>query len=60
MVIVLMLCMHFQVLSYRGYIYYIILYGTDDVSMCTCMWCGDEYTNRVVFLICDRYYYVDC
>ena len=34
-------------LSHGGYIYYINLSGTDD-----------EYKNRVVFLICDRCYYV--
>ena len=32
-------------------------------TLVSCMWCGDEYKNRVVFLICDRfsytYYYVD-
>ena len=40
-----------------------LLYGTDDVCMCTCMWCGDAYKDRVVFLISNRfaytYYYVD-
>ena len=48
--IVLMLCMHFQILlSHGGYIYYINLFGTDDVSRCTCMWCGDAYKDTVVF-----------
>ena len=51
-------------LSHGGYMYYINIYGTDDVSMCTCMWCGDAYKDRVVFLISNRrfvyiYYYVD-
>ena len=48
-----------NLLSHGGYIYYINLYGTDDV----CMWCGDVYKDRVVFLISNRfvytYYYVD-
>ena len=52
----------FNLLSHGGYIY-INLYGTDDVSMCTCVWCGDVYKDRVVFLISNRfaytYYYVD-
>ena len=52
-----------NLLSHGGYIYYINLYGTDDVCMCTCMWCGDAYKDRVVFLISNRfvytYYYVD-
>ena len=54
-----------NLLLHGGYIYYINLYGTDDVSMCTCMWCGDvyNYKDRVVFLISNRfvytYYYVD-
>ena len=52
-----------NVLSHGGYIYYINLYGTDYVCMCTCMWCGDAYKDRVVFLINNRfvytYYYVD-
>ena len=62
---VLMLCMHFSKLSHGGYIYNINLYGSDDVriSMCTCMWCGDAYKDRVRFLISNRfvytYYYVD-
>ena len=38
-----------NLLSHGGYIYYINLYGTDDVCMCTCMWCGDVYKDRVVF-----------
>ena len=33
-------------LSHDGYIYYINLYRTDDVSMC-----GDAYKDRVVFFI---------
>ena len=48
--------------SHGGYIYYINLYGTDDVCMCTCMWCGDAYKDRVVFWISNRFvytYYVD-
>ena len=63
--IVLMLCMHFRFFQlHGGYIYYINLYGNDDVSMCLCMWCGDadDYKDRVVFLISDRFvytYYVD-
>ena len=36
-------------LSHGGYIYYINLYGTDDVSMCTCMWCGDARKDSGVF-----------
>ena len=52
-----------NLLSHGGYMYYINLYGTDDVCMCTCMWCGDAYKDRVVFLISNRfvytYYYVD-
>ena len=52
-----------NLLSHGGYIYYINLYGTDDVCMCTCMWCDDAYKDRVVFLISNRfvytYYYVD-
>ena len=50
-------------LSLSGYIYYINLYGTDDVCMCTCMWCGDAHKDRVVCLISNRfvytYYYVN-
>ena len=42
--------------SHGGYIYYINLYGTDGVCMCTCMWCGDAY-DRVVFLISNRFVY---
>ena len=38
-----------NLLSHSGYIYYIKLYGTDDVCMCTCMWCGNVYKDRVVF-----------
>ena len=52
-----------NLLSHVGYIYYINLYGTDDVCMCTCMWCGNAYKDRVVVLISNRfvytYYYVD-
>ena len=52
-----------NLLSHGGYIYYINLYGTDDVCMCTCMCCGDAYKDRVVFLISNRfvytYYHVD-
>ena len=52
-----------NLLSHGGYIYYINLYGTDDVCMYTCTWCGDAYKHRVVFLISNRfiytYYYVD-
>ena len=44
-------------LSHDGYIYYINLYGTDDVSMCTCMWYGEAYKDRVVFLIGNRFVY---
>ena len=40
-----------NLLSHGGYIYYINLYGTDDVCMCTCMCCGDAYKDRMVFLI---------
>ena len=58
----MVLCMHFQFKKNQIVVIFIAsinLYGTDDVSVCTCMWCGygDEYKNRVVFLICDRYYY---
>ena len=52
-----------NLLLHGGYIYYINLYGTEDVCMCTCMWYGDAYKDRVVFLISKRfvytYYYVD-
>ena len=60
-----MLCMHFQISCHMhgGHIYYSNLYGTDDVSMCTCMWCGDACKDRVVFLVSNRfvytYYYMD-
>ena len=34
-----------------------------SIYMCTCMWCGDAYEDRVVFLMSNRfaytYYYVD-
>ena len=52
-----------NLLSHGGFIYYINVYGTDDVSMCNCMWCGDAYKDRVVILKSNRfvytYYYVD-
>ena len=48
-----------NLLSHSGYIYYINLYGTDDVCMCTCMWCGDAYKDRVVFLISNSFVYTD-
>ena len=45
-----------NILSHDGYIYYINVYGTDDVCMCTCMWCGNVYKDRVVFLISNKFF----
>ena len=63
--IVLMLCMHFQNFLSHVVIFITSIYMVLMMSPCALvgMWCGDEYKDRLVFLICGRfaytYYYMD-
>ena len=53
--------MHFKIFKITWWLLLLhqLLYNTYDVSICTCMWCGDagDYKDIVVFLISDIFVY---